>query len=66
MNMVNIAQDKFRHCMNPPEDGFDGIAAVEKFSEKSRRAGCSWVGEESVENFSGDRNFYDAVTSQQM
>ena len=33
MNMVNIAQDKFRHCMNPPENGFDGIAAVKILPE---------------------------------
>lgn len=48
MNMVNIAQDKFRHCMNPPEDEFDGIAAVKIFPDSSRWAVCPWCGKKAV------------------
>ena len=48
MNMVNIAQDKFRHCMNPPEDGFDGIASVKIFPDNSSWAVCPWCGKKAV------------------
>lgn len=48
MNMVNIAQDKFRHCMNSPEDGFDGIASVKIFPDNSSWAVCPWCGKKAV------------------
>lgn len=48
MNMVNIAQDKFRHCMNLPEDGFDGIASVKIFPDNSSWAVCPWCGKKAV------------------
>lgn len=48
MNMVNIAQDNFRSCMNPPEDGFDGIAAVKIFPDSNRWAVCPWCGKKAV------------------
>ena len=48
MNMVNIAQDKFRHCMNPPEDGFDGTATVKIFPDNSSWAVCPWCGKKAV------------------
>ena len=48
MNMVNIAQDKFRCCMNPPEDGFDGTATVKIFPDSSRWAVCPWGGKKAV------------------
>lgn len=47
MNMVNIAQDNFRSCMNPPEDGFDGTATVKIFPD-SRWVICPWCGKKAV------------------
>lgn len=48
MNMVNIAQDKFRSCMNPPGDGFDGTATVKIFPDSSRWVVCPWCGKKAV------------------
>ena len=60
MNMVNIAQDNFRSCMNPPEDGFDGIATVKNIS-RQQVGNLPVVRKESCEDSSGDQNFKDAV-----
>lgn len=44
----SIEFDAFRRCMNQPEEGFDGIAAVKTFADGSRWAVCPWCGKKAV------------------
>ena len=44
----NNRDDDFQEHMNPPEDGFDGIAVIKIFPDGSQWAVCPWCGKKAV------------------
>lgn len=44
----SIEHDAFRRCMNPPEEGFDGVADIKIFLDGSCWAVCPWCGKKAV------------------
>lgn len=44
----SIEHDAFSRCMNPPQDGWDGVADVKTFSGGERWCVCPYCGKKAV------------------